>query len=753
MTGWPRPAFGAGAIWRLACLAIVASLALSIGSARAGLQVLGTPDPPTVVKAAEAYRDYLLEHAPGAITPLVDYAGADIPAAKCDGSVPSRVHAVLIGANESGYPFPKLVGPDNDVRLLYASLRARGVADDDIALMIGSHANRAELGAMFKEMLGRVNCGDRLLLHYGGNSARARDVIDVLIPAEVREPFKNLTLMDIWDEDMASLGRKDPASVAIGWVRDAGLFLGLNRQKDGLYEVISAQDLSDFISNLRNRQVGVTVTVDTSYASEADITGLQQRAGDTSVWSMETGGPADALTSENYMPMTPLQPNHGPLAVFYASIGDSQSVELTLGDEGAKTSYGVFTFRLANVIQNRDTVTIRAMAESLQKLPANESGWMQRYRVETGDPEFVLFSDATRTLPQTDPIVITKPTPKRGAAAIEKAEVEIEGTVNWFAPTKAVLVDGKVAELRGGETFRYTAALKSGVNEIEIVALTADGRTHEKTLEFVFEGDKKALEGEGKRYAVIIANETYDRKRTGFSELRTPFEDADAVAGILTGKYGFVTEATMPDGSKMPLFLKDATGRDIQTVLYKIGLVAGAKDTVLIYYAGHGIYEPKTTIAYWVPVDAEEGVPISYLSASSITEAIQRMEAGKVIMISDSCFSGALLRGGGEAGPKIDQAERDRALLSLSQRRSRVLISSGNNEPVEDTGGRGHSVFAQALITGLEDMRYDAFSARELFDGYLLPLVIANADQEPQYRPIDRAGHEGGDIVFVRRTQ
>ena len=48
-------------------------------------------------------------------------------------------------------------------------------------------------------------------------------------------------------------------------------------------------------------------------------------------------------------------------------------------------------------------------------------------------------------------------------------------------------------------------------------------------------------------------------------------------------------------------------------------------------------------------------------------------------------------------------------------------------------------------------MRYDAFSARELFDGYLLPLVIANADQEPQFRPIERAGHEGGDIVFVRK--
>ena len=95
----------------------------------------------------------------------------------------------------------------------------------------------------------------------------------------------------------------------------------------------------------------------------------------------------------------------------------------------------------------------------------------------------------------------------------------------------------------------------------------------------------------------------------------------------------------------------------------------------------------------------------------------------------------------------------ERALLALSQRRTRILISSGNNEPVADSGGKGHSVFARALITGLEDMPHDSFSARELFDGYLLPLVVANADQEPQYRPIERSGHEGGDVVFVRQGQ
>ncbi|SDA93180.1 caspase family protein [Mesorhizobium qingshengii] len=743
-----------GAQWLIAWLfmAMLATIAIVI-PAEAGLSVgkeLQEADSPAVT-ATDTYYDYLAEHVPGATTPLVDYAAEKIAAPKCDRAVTSKMHAVLIGATNSGDPFPLLRGPDNDVKLLYTSLVARGVADDDIALMVGRYASRAEIAKMFKETLERVNCGDRLLLHYGGNSVRARDLIEGLVPKEVRDPFKDVSIQDIWQADLVNQGRK--SARAIGWIEGAGLFLALNKQQDGVIELISAHDLSDFITNLRNRQVDVAVTIDTSYASEADITGQQEKAGGSTVWSLDTGSEGPSLQAADYMASTPLQPNHGQLAVFYASIGDSQSVEFTFGEQGAKTTYGVFTFRLANVIQNQDSVTVRAMAESLKKLPEAEANTRQQYRVESTDPEFSLFSDRSLSLPPVDPIVITKPVPKRGAAAMEKAEVEIEGQVNWSSPVKAVLVDGKVAELRSGGRFAYTSKLKAGLNTVEIVALTADGRTHERQLEFLFEGDKQALEGEGKRYAVIIANQDYDRTRTGFDTLRTPFADADAIVAILTGTYGFVTEARLPGGATFPLFLKDATRHDIETLLYKIGLVAGEKDTVLIYFAGHGIYEEKTTIAFWVPVDAEAGVPISYLSASTISEAIQRMQANKVVIISDSCFSGALLRGGGETAPRISDDDRQRTLLRLAQRRTRILISSGNNEPVEDTGGAGHSIFAKALLTGLKDMNHDAFSARELYDGYILPLVVGNADQEPQYRPIERSGHEGGDIVFVRQKQ
>jgi hypothetical protein len=92
-------------------------------------------------------------------------------------------------------------------------------------------------------------------------------------------------------------------------------------------------------------------------------------------------------------------------------------------------------------------------------------------------------------------------------------------------------------------------------------------------------------------------------------------------------------------------------------------------------------------------------------------------------------------------------------MLKLQSRRSRIVITSGNNEPVQDLGGQGHSVFARALITGLEQMDHEAFSARELFDDFIIRQVSANADQEPQYRPLEKVGHEGGDFVFVKATK
>ncbi len=270
-------------------------------------------------------------------------------------------------------------------------------------------------------------------------------------------------------------------------------------------------------------------------------------------------------------------------------------------------------------------------------------------------------------------------------------------------------------------------------------------------IEVTYAGDTAALLGQGTSYALLIANQTYGGA-TGMPGLATPFADLDAVARLLTQRYGFVTEARLPDGTLVPLILKDATRAQIETALFQLSRVAGEKDKVLVWYGGHGIFEQMTDTAFWVPADAVAGVPPSYLSASAISEALLRLQAGAVIVVSDSCYSArfASARAEGAAPASVTEDDRSRMLQRLAARRSRVLLTSAR----ERTRGRWRRRRAFHLCPRLPD-RPDRgrgpVTAQELFDGWVRPIVIGRAEQEPQFRPIAKSGHEGGDFVFVPR--
>ena len=88
--------------------------------------------------------------------------------------------------------------------------------------------------------------------------------------------------------------------------------------------------------------------------------------------------------------------------------------------------------------------------------------------------------------------------------------------------------------------------------------------------------------------------------------------------------------------------------------------------------------------------------------------------------------------------------------MTLFQKLSSVLISSGINEPVLYGGGSGHSIFARALLDGLVNMKKEAFSALETFDSHLLPRIAGAVEQDPQFCLITGARHEADDFIFLR---
>jgi hypothetical protein len=129
------------------------------------------------------------------------------------------------------------------------------------------------------------------------------------------------------------------------------------------------------------------------------------------------------------------------------------------------------------------------------------------------------------------------------------------------------------------------------------------------------------------------------------------------------------------------------------------------------------------------------------------------MAAKHVMVISDSCYSGTLSRQTfGTKTRKLTRKEKVQRFNSLISRRSRTVLSSGGLEPVFDSAGGDHSVFAAPLLEILEN-NTEVVDGEDLYNK-LFPKVkkivhAINADQSPEYAPIKSAGHDSGGFLFI----
>jgi ankyrin repeat protein/uncharacterized caspase-like protein len=233
----------------------------------------------------------------------------------------------------------------------------------------------------------------------------------------------------------------------------------------------------------------------------------------------------------------------------------------------------------------------------------------------------------------------------------------------------------------------------------------------------------------GQYFALVIGNNNY----THLPQLKTAQNDAKEVAEILKDQYGFKVNLIM-----------DAKRSDILLALNNLRWNLTNHDNLLIYYAGHGWLDKEADEGYWLPVDAQKNNMIAWVSNSSITASLRALKAKHVLIVADSCYSGKLARG-------VHIVDKSPGYLSrLSRKRARCVISSGGLEPVADSGGDGlHSVFATAFLNALKENN-DILDGADLFNKLRRPVML-NSDQTPEYSDIRKAGHEGGEFLFIRK--
>jgi TPR repeat protein len=236
----------------------------------------------------------------------------------------------------------------------------------------------------------------------------------------------------------------------------------------------------------------------------------------------------------------------------------------------------------------------------------------------------------------------------------------------------------------------------------------------------------------GTQYALIIGNKKYQYLKP----LITPHDDVDAIESALV-RYGFE--------KKNITVIKDAKRSDIIGALATLRAQLTATDNLLIYYAGHGRIDNETQRGYWLPIDAGQD-EANWVSNDDITNYLKAMHARSVLVVSDSCYSGALTRA--DAKP-IRVGGADEWVRRMADKRSRTALTSGGLEPVLDGGGGKYSVFAKAFIDVLQ-----ANTRPNTMEDLALEIkrkVVVNSPQTPLYGDIRFAGHDDGDFVLVPR--
>lgn len=228
-------------------------------------------------------------------------------------------------------------------------------------------------------------------------------------------------------------------------------------------------------------------------------------------------------------------------------------------------------------------------------------------------------------------------------------------------------------------------------------------------------------------------------------KLKNAVSDAEGVARIVRDNYGFADVALLTN--------EVASRQGILDALKRLINETRQGDDVLIYYAGHGVYDETLDRGYWIPQDAKQ--ESQYLANSEVVDCVKAMDkkgVGHVLIVSDSCFSGTLLekRDALERGIRPRKtSEQGSWIARVGIRPSRRALTSGaSDEPVPDGKPKSkHSIFAESLMTVLKSPDYPTFTGTEL-SVQVRRIVGRNSDQSPQLGVIQNAGDKDGEFVF-----
>ena len=351
------------------------------------------------------------------------------------------------------------------------------------------------------------------------------------------------------------------------------------------------------------------------------------------------------------------------------------------------------------------------------QMSLNEAGWIAKQDVIdtsqsvkgdmpipaiTGAPVVKLFQNSAPVIALATPSDGIEVSVERislaGAAAsakgVARVEIRLNGQLVPQRDSRGIAVRPGGPETPTNIEFAEKLTLLEGKNQIVVTAIDRDNLSATRTLSITRIADR------GKIWAVVVGISQYK----AVQPLR--YADKDAVAF-----YDYLTQhLEVPKEQTTLLLNEQATLMSLKRTLgTELKRKAGEKDTIIVYYAGHGAPEADAIAGdddglekYIVPYDADpRDLYTTALPMREIETIFQRLSPERIIFISDSCYSGAT------AGRTFATASRravvsDNFLKRLSKGKGRIVLSASKaSEVSEEREDLGHGIFTYYLLEGL----------------------------------------------------
>ena len=294
----------------------------------------------------------------------------------------------------------------------------------------------------------------------------------------------------------------------------------------------------------------------------------------------------------------------------------------------------------------------------------------------------------------------------------------------------------------------WNVSLKRGINKITVVAYDTENLVARKSVEVNY------AEEHGEVWGAVIGISQYKH----IEGLRYADKDARAIYEYLTKDNG------IPESHITFLANEDATLQRIKDVLgVDIKGKALEKDTVIIYFAGHGASEPDRDSPdgdglekYFLTHDSDpQRLYSTALPMQEVARMFSRIDAERIVLIQDTCYSGA---SGGRTvkTASIRASISDAYLNRITKGKGRIIITASKaNEVSMEKDSLGHGVFTYYLLEALRHGDNDG-------DGYLTTGEIYRyvstkvpEDTKGNQHPVKKGEEVEGEIVIgkVRGSQ